>query len=1443
MHPVHKWVIGSLLVLFALLSITIFVIGDELDIEPNITSLENTTNQTNDIVLIQTVMVEEINNSVNTTVINVVVINVTENNTIVVEQIVQPELTDIPVEDAVDIALEVHSEKLSKQTKDEIKLADKNENKNFIIKYRVGFDVSKFSDMKNLKNLHIGVVTVKIKDISELLNDDAVEYIELDQEIVVQTDMVSWNVARVGANNSWNQTTGTGIKVAIIDSGISTHDDLRIVDGWNVLDDTNNYDDTYGHGTMVAGVLGATINNQGFIGVSPEVDLYAIKITNNNTGRLSDAIAGLQWAIDNNMNMAVMSFGTASYSQLFKDALQTAHNQGMLLIAASGNDGTNQILYPAGYDDVIAVGATDNLNNRASFSNYGDKLELVAPGVDINSTTLGNTYAVAQGTSLAAPHVAGVAALIWSYNRSLTNDQVRAKLDNDALDLGVAGKDDYYGYGLVQINLSSSNLSLQNTSYYYELYNITDYNLSNQTIVFWKNGTGSIEQENFTPGYYLLTKYFSIPYNTTIYVIENGTIQLLEDGGDLFFYDDYSVEGSLTDAVLWVNGDLNMSVDPNSLPIDIGNIEGECYSPYGDPVSTIKYCWFVSSTSRTNCDTNSGLFNCASGTTCTIGNIGDIRTNIVNESAIVFQHNQARLLYDCIYNPVSYYKTNYSKTVLIMDQKRSICVNSTYYSYQGRSSTAPTWTTYVGPVACADTCNDGLTQTITSRNTPLTPPCGGVCTATNGTIFVNTLDYLGHSLTGLNVRLNNISNTTTDTVGTAVIKISTVSCSADQNVSVVCANNITCGSQLVRVGANNTFRSLIFDCTICANLTPDLYIGQSDVSINLANKTVTVKVHSVGINSSNVVVNFSRQDTSGLIVETKSVFVNVTSGNVTVVSTTLNFGSEDYVHIFVDPSKLIVNDTIKTNNYVFRPVLKAIDAYLNVHTDSPVANDVIIEYISSFVNVVNSSQSANVIIDVGIDQGFLWTFKPNVTRPYAGGVLLFPSVSSAPSSIYVRGTSLDGDIAAVKRLINARNIFLNKNMYHSRSYESYITDYDSLGIGVADHLHNAQAQSYYRQNNSGFQNVVRNILFDNNFEVSIMTVKTLNTTSYNQSTILRVKHVSTDFSDGYMSALNINNSVPIVFSGGIFSNLETWEYVPVDPAGFIQTKTGFAVKMANAGYDVWEIEITGGPNTDCINQQNDTCPNYTYNDLVDNYWPTSIAGILKYSGKNKIDYVGHSNGGRVAFSSLNKYSISGKNNTGYYFDYNSGQYALLDLPVRPVEKFFGIAVPVTLNDDTDFTSSARNKFLSSIPAGNFSIQSIDNQHLIHVRMHDYASTLFWNNLNNPSFSLSIMNIVSSVDNDKISRNLMSFYNDLAIDTNSTFNASGIDVKKLYMFNGNPNDIIVGVDDQYRILNSSYLINSSNKQGFVLPGLLRGNHAKLVTNSNVTRTIMGLIVNG
>ena len=299
------------------------------------------------------------------------------------------------------------------------------------------------------------------KAIDALEKNPKIAFIVQDLEIFTMADeTLDWGVDRIDADivheyNIW----GTGVKVAIMDTGIDyNHPDLAAnykggydFAGRFVWQGRNDDDpmDKQGHGTHCAGIVAAVKGNDiGVIGVALEADLYAVKVFDDRgNGRYSDAIEGLEWCIDNDIQVISMSFGSA-YSAGdpgIEPWIDAAYDAGILLVGAAGNEGSGEdtVIYPARYDAVIAVAATNSGDTRASWSSTGPDVELAAPGVSIYSTWRGGGYKTLSGTSMACPHVAGTAALV------IGEDNVRQRLQNTAEDLGATGKDNLYGYGLV----------------------------------------------------------------------------------------------------------------------------------------------------------------------------------------------------------------------------------------------------------------------------------------------------------------------------------------------------------------------------------------------------------------------------------------------------------------------------------------------------------------------------------------------------------------------------------------------------------------------------------------------------------------------------------------------------------------------------------------------------------------------------------------------------------------------------------------------------------------------------------------------------------------------------------------------------------------------------------------------------------------------------------
>jgi len=267
---------------------------------------------------------------------------------------------------------------------------------------------------------------------------------------------LTWNIDRVDAEISWRISTGDPVKVGVIDTGIDlSHPDLKanIKEGYNAIYPWKSPNDDNGHGTHVAGIIAALNNSIGVVGVGPKIDLYAIKVLNaSGSGYLSDVIEGLDWAVKNGMQVVNMSLGTDQDVQTFHDAIKNAYNAGVTIVAAAGNSG-GAVTYPAAYPEVIAVSATDENNQIASWSSRGPEVDLAAPGVNIYSTYKGSTYKTLSGTSMAAPHVTGAAALIIDKGKcgTCTPDKVRQRLQQTATDLGDPGTDNLYGAGLVNV--------------------------------------------------------------------------------------------------------------------------------------------------------------------------------------------------------------------------------------------------------------------------------------------------------------------------------------------------------------------------------------------------------------------------------------------------------------------------------------------------------------------------------------------------------------------------------------------------------------------------------------------------------------------------------------------------------------------------------------------------------------------------------------------------------------------------------------------------------------------------------------------------------------------------------------------------------------------------------------------------------------------------------
>ncbi|HYU35248.1 MAG TPA: S8 family peptidase [Thermoanaerobaculia bacterium] len=263
---------------------------------------------------------------------------------------------------------------------------------------------------------------------------------------------------KIKADQAWDLSTGdANVLVAVLDTGADfNHPDLqgKLVLGWDYVNKDSDPSDDNGHGTHVAGVIGAATNNaQGIAALAWNVRILVVKVLDKgNRGAYSDIAQGIIYAADQGAKILNISLGGTSDSATLRDAVNYAWNKGALLVAAAGNGGSDAPYYPAAYAPVMAVAATDANDGRWSLSNYASYMSVAAPGDAIYSTNWSSGvsgYSSRSGTSQATPHVSGTAALALAQDRSRTNAQLRSLLETTADDLGTAGRDAYFGYGRI----------------------------------------------------------------------------------------------------------------------------------------------------------------------------------------------------------------------------------------------------------------------------------------------------------------------------------------------------------------------------------------------------------------------------------------------------------------------------------------------------------------------------------------------------------------------------------------------------------------------------------------------------------------------------------------------------------------------------------------------------------------------------------------------------------------------------------------------------------------------------------------------------------------------------------------------------------------------------------------------------------------------------------
>lgn len=291
--------------------------------------------------------------------------------------------------------------------------------------------------------------------------EPTVRYAEGNGRVRLFSQTTPYGIDLVRAPQVWPNTQGQGTRIAVIDTGVDlTHPDLprpirsiSLVAGEDVQD-------RLGHGTHCSGTALALNNDLGVVGVAPQAELLVAKIFDA-SGYATDlqVAQAIEWSVQNGAKVISMSLG-GGFSQAEADVVAAAARQGVTLVAAAGNYSTDDPSYPAAFPEVISVSAIDALTQRASFSNFGPTIDIAAPGVDVLSTLPGGTYGYLNGTSMATPHVAGLAGLLWSSANTpnVSASLIREAIERGASDLGTSGIDDPFGWGLANAERAKSYL-------------------------------------------------------------------------------------------------------------------------------------------------------------------------------------------------------------------------------------------------------------------------------------------------------------------------------------------------------------------------------------------------------------------------------------------------------------------------------------------------------------------------------------------------------------------------------------------------------------------------------------------------------------------------------------------------------------------------------------------------------------------------------------------------------------------------------------------------------------------------------------------------------------------------------------------------------------------------------------------------------------------------
>lgn len=393
------------------------------------------------------------------------------------------------------------------------------------------------------KNFPVVSATLTEAEVQALKGDSRVLAVEKNIPFTPSAQTLDWGMEATGAVTGFaSGYKGQGIKVGIIDTGIGPHTDLAVAGGMNFAvtpnygdNNLDDHDPNGGHGTHVAGIVGALDNTIGVRGVASEVELYALKIFDYDGGvqyggDLPEVLLALDWAIANDLDILNMSFGSASGSSVLEAAINEVAAAGILMVAAAGNitkdTPLTSVQYPARYEAVVAVASVTVNLTRSSFSCYGPEIDIAAPGGEIGgqgiySTLANNQYGYGVGTSMAAPYVTGLLAQYKNQYPEASPAYLKKLLTTSAIELGAPFLDPYYGYGLAQWKTDYSGIyeiRSKNSQLVMDVYGGGRDNATN--IIQWPRHGGLNQQWSVVQtgdGYYTVTSVLNPQFSVDVY--------------------------------------------------------------------------------------------------------------------------------------------------------------------------------------------------------------------------------------------------------------------------------------------------------------------------------------------------------------------------------------------------------------------------------------------------------------------------------------------------------------------------------------------------------------------------------------------------------------------------------------------------------------------------------------------------------------------------------------------------------------------------------------------------------------------------------------------------------------------------------------------------------------------------------------------------------------